>query len=71
MPMSSGGGTSNPSGTDEDDGTFKLSEVVPQFLESLLVPILRVAEEIQEDNPRVAYLCMYTPAYAWLLCFAD
>lgn len=32
------------------------SEIVPSSL-ALLVPILRAALEIEEENPRVAYLC--------------
>ena len=33
------------------------SELVPSSLASI-APILRVANEIQKDSPRVAYLCM-------------
>lgn len=32
------------------------SEIVPSSL-AVLVPILRAAIEIEEENPRVAYLC--------------
>lgn len=32
------------------------SEIVPSSLSSI-VPILRAASEIEEENPRVAYLC--------------
>lgn len=43
--------TRSVEGPNEDD-----SEVVPSSLSSI-VPILRVAKEIETDNPRVAYLC--------------
>ena len=32
------------------------SEIVPSSL-AVIVPILRAANEIEEQNPRVAYLC--------------
>jgi callose synthase len=34
------------------------SEVVPLSL-AAIAPILRVANEIEEDHPRVAYLCKF------------
>lgn len=34
------------------------SETVPSSL-AFIVPILRAANEIEEENPRVAYLCEY------------
>ncbi|KAG2717623.1 hypothetical protein I3760_03G184300 [Carya illinoinensis] len=45
--------TRSVEGPNEDD-----SEVVPSSLSSI-VPILRVAKEIETDNPRVAYLCRF------------
>ncbi|KAK1642153.1 hypothetical protein QYE76_059958 [Lolium multiflorum] len=68
MPMSSGGGTSNPRRAyfsmprekypDEDgDGIIEDTELVPPTSLAPIVPILRAADEIQADNPRVAYLC--------------
>lgn len=50
-----------------DDNTGIDSELVPSSLTSI-APILRVANEIQKDNPRVAYLCM--PLSHQLLNFA-
>lgn len=34
------------------------SELVPASL-APIAPILRVANEIEKENPRVAYLCVY------------
>jgi len=42
------------------------SEIVPSSL-AVLVPILRAALEIEEENPRVAYLC----EYFFIGCFDD
>lgn len=41
----------------EDENTLD-SELVPSSLASI-APILRVANEIEKDNRRVAYLCEY------------
>lgn len=41
----------------EDDTTAIDSELVPSSLASI-APVLRVANEIEPLNPRVAYLCM-------------
>jgi callose synthase len=40
----------------EEEGPTADSELVPSSLASI-VPILRVANEIEKENPRVAYLC--------------
>ena len=40
----------------EEPGDIIESELVPSSL-APIIPILRAANEIEEDNPRVAYLC--------------
>lgn len=40
----------------EEEGPTTDSELVPSSL-ATIVPILRVANEIEQENPRVAYLC--------------
>lgn len=42
---------------DEDSSAID-SELVPSSL-AFISPILRVASEIEKDNPRVAYLCSF------------
>jgi hypothetical protein len=48
------------------------SEIVPSSL-AVLVPILRAAIEIEEENPRVAYLCelfvQLFLSFYFILCF--
>ncbi|XP_044492821.1 callose synthase 7-like [Mangifera indica] len=41
-----------------EDNSAMDSELVPSSL-AVIAPILRVANEIQEDNPRVAYICRF------------
>lgn len=45
------------------------NEVVPSSLQSI-APILRVATEIQNERPRVAYLCTY-PLYIFCAILFD
>jgi hypothetical protein len=50
--------TMRPDGFSGEDGVeMEESELVPSSL-APIVPILRAANEIEEENPRVAYLCM-------------
>ncbi|KAF0917198.1 hypothetical protein E2562_017105 [Oryza meyeriana var. granulata] len=53
--------TMRPEGfSGEDGGDYRgESELVPSSL-APIVPILRAANEIEEENPRVAYLCRFT-----------
>jgi hypothetical protein len=53
-----------PDGFSGEDGVeMEESELVPSSL-APIVPILRAANEIEEENPRVAYLCMSLPHIA-------
>ena len=50
--------TMRPDGFSGEDGVDVVEEeLVPSSL-APIVPILRAANEIEEENPRVAYLCM-------------
>jgi callose synthase len=50
--------TMRPDGISGEDGADIVEEeLVPSSL-APIVPILRAANEIEEENPRVAYLCM-------------
>jgi callose synthase len=51
--------TIRPDGSSGEDGVDIVEEeLVPSSL-APIVPILRAANEIEEENPRVAYLCMW------------
>lgn len=45
------------------------NEVVPSSLQYDIAPILRVAAEIQNERPRVAYLCTSHPLFTSLEYF--
>ncbi|ONM41821.1 Callose synthase 7 [Zea mays] len=52
--------TIRPDGSSGEDGVDIVEEeLVPSSL-APIVPILRAANEIEEENPRVAYLCRFT-----------
>ncbi|XP_066311942.1 callose synthase 7-like isoform X2 [Miscanthus floridulus] len=52
--------TMRPDGFSGEDGVDVVEEeLVPSSL-APIVPILRAANEIEEENPRVAYLCRFT-----------
>ena len=48
--------TMRPDGWEDGLDIGEESELVPSSL-APIVPILRAANEIEEENPRVAYLC--------------
>ena len=62
--MSSRGGSDQPPPLQrritrtQTTGNFGDSEVVPSSLKEI-APILRVANEVESSNPRVAYLCKF------------
>ncbi|PON73090.1 hypothetical protein TorRG33x02_250660 [Trema orientale] len=43
-----------------EDTLVDIDQLVPPSLASTIAPILRVANEIQKHNPRVAFLCTYS-----------
>lgn len=49
----------------EDESAID-SELVPSSLSSI-APVLRVANDIEEDNPRVAYLCMMSQLFFFII----
>ena len=52
-----------------DDSVPIDSELVPSPL-AVIAPILRVANEVENDNPRVAYLCNFSSLlYDFMLFF--